>query len=149
MEKVKIGEDGSWIWAAGVDANGYGKFWINGHSTTAHRAAWILFMGPIADDLEVDHACHNRDLSCPGGPCAHRLHVNPGLCLEATTSRENTLRGRTGAAANVLKTHCIRDHPFDEANTYWAPNGSRKCRACRDAATRLYRATKRSEASPL
>jgi hypothetical protein len=47
-------------------------------------------------------------------------------------------RPQTGRAPaghpNAGKTHCKRGHPFDLANTYYAPSGERRCRAClRDA----------------
>jgi WhiB family redox-sensing transcriptional regulator len=28
------------------------------------------------------------------------------------------------------KTHCKRGHPFDAANTYYTPDGRRRCRTC-------------------
>jgi WhiB family redox-sensing transcriptional regulator len=31
---------------------------------------------------------------------------------------------------NASKTHCKRGHPFDQANTYYAPDGQRRCRTC-------------------
>ncbi len=31
---------------------------------------------------------------------------------------------------NAFKTHCKRGHPFDRANTYYAPDGQRRCRIC-------------------
>jgi WhiB family redox-sensing transcriptional regulator len=34
---------------------------------------------------------------------------------------------------NADKTHCKHGHPFDAANTYYAANGERRCRACRRA----------------
>lgn len=35
---------------------------------------------------------------------------------------------------NASKTHCKRGHPFNLANTYYAPDGQRRCRTClRDA----------------
>ncbi len=35
---------------------------------------------------------------------------------------------------NASKTHCKRGHPFDAQNTYYAPDGQRRCRTClRDA----------------
>jgi hypothetical protein len=40
------------------------------------------------------------------------------------------------------KTHCKHGHPFDAANTYYAANGERRCRACRRA--RLARARRRA-----
>jgi hypothetical protein len=36
-------------------------------------------------------------------------------------------------AVTKLKTYCKRGHPFDEANTYIAANGTRQCKACREA----------------
>jgi len=43
---------------------------------------------------------------------------------------------------NADKTHCKHGHPFDAANTYYAANGERRCRACRRA--RLARARRRA-----
>jgi len=34
---------------------------------------------------------------------------------------------------NAMKTHCKHGHPFDEANTYLAPRGTRECRTCKKA----------------
>jgi WhiB family transcriptional regulator, redox-sensing transcriptional regulator len=31
---------------------------------------------------------------------------------------------------NASKTLCKRGHPFDAANTYYAPDGQRRCRTC-------------------
>jgi WhiB family redox-sensing transcriptional regulator len=31
---------------------------------------------------------------------------------------------------NASKTHCKRGHQFDAANTYYAPDGQRRCRSC-------------------
>jgi WhiB family transcriptional regulator, redox-sensing transcriptional regulator len=46
-----------------------------------------------------------------------------------------TRRGQVPATHhNASKTHCKRGHPFDLANTYYAPDGQRRCRTClRDA----------------
>jgi hypothetical protein len=38
------------------------------------------------------------------------------------------------AARNAAKTHCPRGHPYDDANTYISPRGSRICRKCRSEA---------------
>jgi hypothetical protein len=40
--------------------------------------------------------------------------------------------GRKPGAYNAAKTHCKQGHPFDEANTYWNPDGSgrRQCKEC-------------------
>ena len=40
--------------------NGYGTIEVDGRSTSAHRAAWIAFVGPIPDGMCVLHKCDNR-----------------------------------------------------------------------------------------
>lgn len=84
----------------------------------AHRAAYQYLRGPIPDGLQLDHLCWVRR-------CVNPAH------LEVVTARVNTLRGENPAAQNARKTHCHRGHPFDEANTYWRPDGGRDCKACR------------------
>jgi WhiB family redox-sensing transcriptional regulator len=35
-----------------------------------------------------------------------------------------------GGHPHASKTHCKHGHPFDQANTYYAPDGRRRCRTC-------------------
>ncbi len=64
----------------------------------------------------------------PGSPvCRVRHCVNPKH-LEPVTQLENVRRG-DGGKMQREKTHCIRGHAFDEANTYvWG--GERQCKTC-------------------
>ena len=39
---------------------GYGSFWNGERSLPVHRYAFITFNGPIDDEMDVDHICHNR-----------------------------------------------------------------------------------------
>jgi WhiB family redox-sensing transcriptional regulator len=49
---------------------------------------------------------------------------------------------------NAAKTRCKRGHRFDAANTYYAADGSRRCRAClRDAYVAWARRAKRQAGS--
>lgn len=49
-----------WQWTSPLNTNGYGAFGVNGRSVGPHRWAYENFVGPIPDDYEVDHLCHNR-----------------------------------------------------------------------------------------
>lgn len=122
--------DGCWHWTGRLTGNGYGRFNVGMATEAAHRWAHKRWVGPVPDDLTIDHRCHGQDCKA-GGDCLHRRCVNPAhLAIE--TSRDNTLRSDTPAARNLAKTHCPRNHPYDEANTYVRPaTGSRRCRACR------------------
>jgi HNH endonuclease len=92
-------ETGCWVWQLYVDRNGYGRLATRGAPKTnrtalAHRWMWEQTFGPIPDGMPLDHTCHTRDESCPGGPgCLHRRCVNPEH-LEPVTTRENVARSR-------------------------------------------------------
>ncbi len=124
-----IGSDGCWTFGGYILPTGYGQI---GRNIGAHRLAYQLAHGPIPEGLQIDHNCHNRDLSCPGGPCRHRRCVNPDH-LEAVTTVENVMRGRGFGPANAAKTTCAAGHEFTPGNTYVTPKGKRVCIACRRA----------------
>ena len=110
-------------------SSGYGQVTRDGDSVLAHRAAYEHFVGPIPDGLTIDHECHNRDVSCSGGPtCLHRRCVN-WEHLTPKPQRENLLAS-PNALANTRKTHCPKGHPYDEENTYRPKRGGRMCREC-------------------
>ncbi len=135
----KRGPDDCWLWTGTIlKDSGYAVLTVAGKVRSAHRFAYELLVGPIPDGLTIDHTCHSRNLaSCAGGPtCAHRRCVNPAH-LEPVTAVENSQR--------AVRDHCKHGHPFDEANTYWAPKtGKRVCRACWPATTKRYRERKRA-----
>ncbi|PSJ29819.1 HNH endonuclease [Streptosporangium nondiastaticum] len=112
---------GCWTWTGSVKPNGYGQFRVGKRVRTAHRVAYELAHGEIPDGLVIDHLCRRRD-------CVRPDH------LEAVTQRINVRRGISSAAHRARQTHCCRGHAFDAANTYVAPNGTRKCRRCRATA---------------
>jgi hypothetical protein len=114
---------GCWLWQGSKNKQGYGQMWLAGRHMGAHRAAYILFVGPIPEGLFIDHLC--------GVPAC----VNPRH-LEPVTNRENLLRGPGPAGRHARQTHCKRGHEFTLANTRISKRGERICRACRAAGER-------------
>ncbi|MFI1182602.1 HNH endonuclease signature motif containing protein [Streptomyces sp. NPDC020799] len=118
LAKVAETDRGCWQWTAYTNPDGYGQIKIGGRPRYAHRVAYEAMREPIPDGLVIDHLCRNRT-------CVRPDH------LEAVRQRTNVLRGVNIAARRARQTHCLRGHAFDAANTYTAPNGTRKCRRCR------------------
>lgn len=51
---------GCWNWMKGKFNTGYGMFWLNGKTVSAHRASWQINFGYIPDGLFVLHKCDNK-----------------------------------------------------------------------------------------
>ena len=135
---VAVGRpDDCWQWKASLRPDGYGQVGTgsrlrgDARPQPAHQVVWELTYGPIPQGLDVDHACHNADLSCPGGPCAHRACVNPGH-LRLTTRAVNVMSGHGFGPTNAARTHCEHGHELTEANSYHRKGRVwRECRRCR------------------
>lgn len=111
-----------WLWLAGVDRNGYGRYNDQGRTTFAHRFAYQQIKGDIPNGLVLDHLC--RVITC----------VNPEH-LEPVTIGENV---RRGIALMPRKTHCKNGHPISGDNIKLRSNGQPRCRECQNKASRDY-----------
>jgi hypothetical protein len=78
-----------WDWTGYKDEKGYGRIYKEGLNKYAHRYAYEHFVGPIPDNLEIDHLCRRR--------CC----VNPEH-LEAVTHRVNVARGTSPSAKYIV-----------------------------------------------
>jgi len=129
-----IGPKGDcWGWRGRPDAGGYAQLRTNGVLEYAHRVSWELAGFELTADLELDHKCRNRT-------CTNPDH------LEQVTPKVNILRGEGTSAKNAVKVVCIAGHPFDEANTYITPNGTRQCRICKRRRDAEWRASRKDAA---
>jgi hypothetical protein len=96
-------------------------------SHCVHALVALAFVGPRPDGPEGDEIRH-RD--------GDHLNNRPGN-LAYGTRRENADDAvQHGTQKEVKKTHCVNDHPFDQANTYVDGRGRRICRTCRRARER-------------
>lgn len=137
-----MSDSGCWIWQRGQDGKGYGAIGLRGgRYTKTHRAAYMAFVGPIPDGLELDHLCRNTI-------CCNPDHLEP------VTHRENMRRspllaspGDTPACAiyQLRKTHCPSGHPYAGDNLGVRASGGRYCRQC--ARERMARNAARKKAS--
>lgn len=121
-----------WVWTANKYKDGYGQFKLsNGTPAQAHRIAYMMLVGPIPDELVIDHVvCHNP-------PCVNPAH------LEAVTVAVNTYRGLSGG---MNEFQCAKGHFYDEVGFYQQPKGKR-CKQCvSDYGRARYRAKKEAAA---
>lgn len=83
MSKVEKTE-GCWNWT-GALTRGYGYFSLNGKAQRAHRVAYSLFVGPLAEDAVVRHTCDNPR-------CVNPAHLVVGS--QADNMTDKVMRGR-------------------------------------------------------
>lgn len=128
--------DDCWRWLGHLNRDGYGQIRDEfGVIITAHRASYLVHVGPIAAGMEIDHLCRNR-------ACVNPAHLEP------VTHQQNMMRTNVPAAVNARKTHCIRGHEFTPENTVRRPRGYRACRTCvRDRARESYRRCREARAA--
>lgn len=90
--KIEVDDDGCWLWLASLGRGGYGQLWSPERKTMdrAHRAIYLLLVGPVDADLEMDHLCRVRR-------CVNPEHLEP------VTRQENQRRRRK--YANAAERH--------------------------------------------
>lgn len=128
VPRVRFQPDGCLIWTGSLNSRGYGLVSVAGRAELAHRVSYQVEVGPIADDLTVDHLCKTK--AC----------VNPAH-MEIVTREENSRRG----SLHTGQTHCKRGHELAGVNLIVKSRGPgrtpcRNCRECRDEAQLARRA---------
>jgi hypothetical protein len=95
---------------------------INGQLKTrrVHRLIYEQAHGPIADGLEIDHECHNRDEACPGGPCRHRRCVNPAHLRAVRRTTNLRASKHTITSRNAAVDACPHGHPTTKRTRFAA-----------------------------
>jgi hypothetical protein len=129
LSRTEKTPSGCLLWTGACTPNGQATISVDGRSRGAHRVIWEILKGPIPEGLDLDHQCHNRDLTCDGGPtCPHRRCLNVDH-MEPVTNAVNCKRGRAGINSR-RKTHCPKGHEYTEENT-WKHKGRRHCKECK------------------
>jgi hypothetical protein len=142
LSKIEKLTGGCWRWTGRLHhGDRYGVFTGCGVNAFAHRWAYEHWVAKIPPGLHLDHFRFPQD-GCIGPACVNPEHVRP------VTPRENSLRGDTGPAWNLAKTHCLRGHEFNAENTR-IKGSSRICRACHNIAARERRRVTVPTTNPL
>jgi hypothetical protein len=80
LDKIRVAESGCHEWCSTMRKDGYGKFWLDGQTVQAHRAAWIVFQGEIPKGKLVLHKCDNRK-------CVNTNHLYIGTAKDNTRDK--------------------------------------------------------------
>lgn len=114
--------DGCWMWTTPINDQGYGAFAVRRDTKTAHRWAYILFVGPVPDDLEVDHICNVHG-------CVRPDH------LQLLTQAENLAKRQFDYVDDSIR--CDRGHLEWTRSVDAFGRPRRWCRGCAREAKRL------------
>lgn len=129
----RIDADGPcWLWTGATNRNGYGAINRGRRLGMArvHRVVWELLVGPIPEDMDLDHLCRIRT-------CCNPDHLEP------VTRALNVARGahRAGAPRGF---RC--GHPCTPENSVVSGRRSRTCRTCKNETSRRYRTRRKAAA---
>lgn len=72
---------GCWLWTGWDSGNGYGKISVNGKAMMAHRVVYALEIGPVPENMILDHeVCNTRCCCNPGhlDPCTVQVNTHRG-----------------------------------------------------------------------
>ncbi len=117
-ERIMPVMDGCELWTGTILSSGYGQVKIRGRRYLAHRWVYEQEVGPIPEELEIDHLCGQK-------ACVRPSH------LEVVTHAVNCQR-------RLVPERCPRGH-----EPAWAryPSGEgRRCKTCGLIAKRKERA---------
>ena len=81
---------GCWIWDKKRER--YGNLRLNRKSISVHKASYLLFNGPIEDDLHVRHTCHNNK-------CVNPEHLILGTAYD--NIQDNVKAGRNAKGSRM------------------------------------------------
>lgn len=115
------GDDECWPWTGGHDADGRGRFWLDGRNVPAPRVALIL---AGEEYREGQMACHH----CDNPPCVNPSHLYFGDALSNVRDMLTRSRGRTRvphAAARGERNHNAKLSDADVADIRRAYSGAR------------------------
>lgn len=100
---VRSTETDCWLWTASTNACGYGFFRTSGRTQYAHRVAYELANGQIAEGLVVRHKCDRPS-------CVRPSHLETGSMKDNTG--DMLARGRDGhgeVRGEAHPGHVLRD----------------------------------------
>lgn len=121
-----IDGNGCWIWQGFKSQKGYGKTNYRGKNPSVHRCMFEVVNGLKL--VTEQFVCHRCDVPS----CCNPDHLFLGN--NTINMADKTAKGRHH---ELRVTHCPMNHPYDAENTYYAPNGSRHCKACKRYQLRL------------
>jgi hypothetical protein len=100
--------DACWPWIGGTSHNGYGRFWLDGHTVPASHYAYEIGIGPVPPGMLVLHHCDNP-------PCCNPTHLFIGTQLDNVHDRDAKGRAAQGDASGA------RLHPekWSRGDRHW------------------------------
>lgn len=102
MQRSREAANGCRVWIGATNAKGYGVMTVAGKRCLASRLAYRLFVGEIAEGLNVLHRCDNP-------PCIAADHLFLGTI--ADNSRDMAVKGRGTGKLSPEQVKAIRADP--------------------------------------
>lgn len=135
--RVERTESGCWLWRGTVGKKGYGYVYepASGRDLRVHRVAYELVIGPIPEDLELDHLCSVRSCVNPAHlePVNHAENIHRGFLRNPQRAYGHNDSGSGGRTRRYFKLFCHSGHKRTTTTIYIRPDGLMECLLCKRA----------------
>lgn len=94
----KAGLDECWLWTGALLHDNYGAFRFEGRMQGAHRVAYMLEIGPIAEGMFICHTCDNER-------CVNPTHLFQGT--QSDNVLDSVAKGRYASHRKLTSSQVL------------------------------------------
>lgn len=120
--------DDHWLYTGALSKKGYGQIQVHIKNICNRPIKVHRLIAYVFHDLDL---FDNKQLACHIIDCKYKNCFNPEHVYKGDSFTNNNDMVKANTHKESRKTHCSRGHEYNQLNTDYRSNGTRRCKACR------------------